>query len=96
MTVTSAERAQQLLCVMFAELLEREQVLADDDFFVLGGHSLLVTRLVNKVRDVFGVDLPVTTMFENSTPAKLAFWLANGRCTRPAITIRPRLRRAPS
>jgi uncharacterized protein YbdZ (MbtH family)/acyl carrier protein len=87
---SSADTAEQTLCEMFATLLEREPVRADDDFFVLGGHSLLATRLINRVKDEFGVELSLQTMFENPTPAELAERLGEGRRARLALQARPR------
>ena len=81
---------------MFAELLECERVSADDDFFALGGQSVLVTRLINRIRDVFDVDLSVTAMFENPTPAGLASLLSDGRRARPALRAGPRAFETPS
>ncbi len=44
----------------------------DDDFFHLGGHSLLVIRLLSRLRQAFGADLPVQRAFESPTVAGLA------------------------
>ena len=67
-----AAGTEQSLADLFAELLGRDQVGADDSFFDLGGHSLLATKLVAAVRSRCGVDLGVREIFELGTVARLA------------------------
>ena len=53
-------------------MLGTEDIGLDDDFFDLGGHSLLVIYALSRIRDVFHVELPVRLMFEKRTPAEQA------------------------
>ncbi len=57
---------------VFAEVLEVDQVGADDDFFDAGGNSLAAVHLSWRLRDSFGVELPLETVFTSRTPAALA------------------------
>ncbi|MFE0589822.1 amino acid adenylation domain-containing protein [Micromonospora echinospora] len=60
------------LAEVWAELLGVAPARADDDFFLLGGNSLLATRLTFVVADRFNVDLPVRLVYERPTLAALA------------------------
>jgi acyl carrier protein len=63
---------EQALARLWAELLKVERVGRHDNFFALGGHSLLAMQLVARVRDSFGVELPVVRVFEMQGFAELA------------------------
>ncbi|GAA0446975.1 hypothetical protein GCM10009544_07250 [Streptomyces stramineus] len=62
---------ERILCELFAEVLGVPRVTIDDSFFALGGHSLLVTRVISGVRRRLGVELPVRTLFERQSVAAL-------------------------
>jgi thioesterase domain-containing protein len=63
---------EQVLADAWAALLRVERVGATDDFFALGGHSLLATRVAARVRDAFGVELPLRAVFRSPMLAALA------------------------
>ncbi|MGE2723944.1 amino acid adenylation domain-containing protein [Mycolicibacterium pulveris] len=67
-----ADGTERRVAALFAELLDRERVGADDSFFDLGGHSLLATKLVAAVRSQFNVDIGVREVFELGTVSALA------------------------
>ena len=55
-----------------ALLLRRERVGADENFFAIGGHSLLGTQMIARLRDAFGIELPLRSVFERPTVARLS------------------------
>ncbi len=64
--------AEWLVARVWADVLGIERVGAHDDFFELGGHSLLATRVAARLRSATGIEVPLRTIFRNTTVAELA------------------------
>src|SRR6185503_57496 len=64
--------AEEALAGIWAEVLGLGRVGVEESFFELGGHSLLATRVTARVREVFGVELPLRTVFERPVLSGLA------------------------
>ena len=77
MTESTGARAPETptevrLFEIVSDVLSHRDFGVDDDFFLLGGHSLLGTQVIIRARDAFGVDLSLFHLFEAATIAKLA------------------------
>jgi len=70
--VESASGTESRLSVIIAGLLRVPEVRPNDNFFLMGGHSLLGAQMIARIRDVFGVQLALRNLFESPTPASLA------------------------
>ncbi|MFB7455034.1 amino acid adenylation domain-containing protein [Streptomyces sp. NPDC056188] len=86
---------EQVLCGLFAEILELSSVGVDDSFFDLGGHSLIANRLIIRIQSVLGVDLAVRDLFEAPTVAQLAELVERAGTARPRAVPMPRPDRLP-
>ncbi len=64
--------AEETIAGLFAEVLGFQQVGVNDSFFDLGGDSLMGTQLLGRLRQAFSVDVPMRSVFEGPTPARLA------------------------
>ncbi len=71
---------------IWGEVLHVERVGAADRFFDLGGHSLLAGRIISRVREALGVELPLRTLFRGLTVAEFAATVDALRRTEGPVT----------
>jgi amino acid adenylation domain-containing protein len=85
---------EKTLAALWCDLLKVESIGRRDNFFDLGGESLLVMRAVSRMRKTFGVDVQLRNLFERPTLAELAEvidgmrWVADSRAS--SLSERPR------
>jgi thioesterase domain-containing protein/acyl carrier protein len=63
------------LTMLWQEILGAPVVNITDNFFDLGGHSLMAVRLVNEIEKLTGVEIPLTALFQEATIERLASYV---------------------
>src|SRR5205085_7929631 len=70
--VEPATETERRVAAVFAEVLERDRVGAQDSFFALGGSSLQAAKAVLRLRQVLGVEFPLRLLYAHPTVAAFA------------------------
>ncbi len=76
------------LAAIWAEVLEVERVGLNDDFFDLGGHSLLAIQVTSRVREAFGLEVPLRAIFEWPSLGSFARALPRDGCAAAPAIVR--------
>ncbi|KZL47818.1 non-ribosomal peptide synthetase [Nodularia spumigena CENA596] len=69
---------EEQLATLWTELLGLDVVGVNDNFFCLGGHSLIVTQMISRAREIFSVNISFAQVFANPTIAAVAQLIAQG------------------
>jgi len=77
---------EQKVALIWEEVLKVEKIGIHDNFFDLGGHSLLILHLHNKIREEFETDVPIVQLFEHPTIYALARHLSQGAEKQASLT----------
>ena len=90
-------QTEKIVAGVFAEVLGVERVGLDDDFFALGGDSLIATRVSARLQLALGREVPVRYLFDASTVGDLAEYLHRhrGGPAHPPLRVMPRPERVP-
>ena len=70
--VAPRNEVEQALATIFAEVLSLEKIGVNDNFFLLGGHSLSATQVITRLRETMQIDVPLRQIFESPTVSGLA------------------------
>ncbi|WP_157521432.1 non-ribosomal peptide synthetase [Mycobacterium sp. ACS4331] len=83
---------EKTVAEVFTEVLGLGRVGLDDDFFVLGGDSLIAIRVCARLESALGLQVPVRAVFDAPSVGGLAGYLdgVGGGAVRPALTVRSR------
>ncbi len=80
---------EEAVAGIWAEVLRVDLIGAHDDFFALGGHSLLATQVISRIRQVFGVEMPLRAIFEGPTIGALAERIEDEKRKESGLVIPP-------
>ncbi|PYP88164.1 MAG: non-ribosomal peptide synthetase, partial [Candidatus Angelobacter sp. Gp1-AA117] len=92
---------EETLCRLWQEVLRRERVGIYENFFNIGGHSLLAVQVISRIRQAFTVEMPLSVLFAAPTVARMAEYIAavnepdRSQSSPVLVSIQPQGSRAP-
>ncbi|HEX2925216.1 MAG TPA: amino acid adenylation domain-containing protein, partial [Ruminiclostridium sp.] len=83
--VAPRTEVEKIIVDIWREILGLDQVGVNDNFFEIGGHSLLMTRALSKLEAAFGKEISLVDLFKHSTPGSLALYLTQESTDEPSF-----------
>jgi acyl carrier protein len=91
--VAPRDETETILCKLWGEILKLDRLGIDDDFFAIGGHSLLAMQVIARMREALRMEIPLRNLFEAPTVRGLAQWIQKSKAN-PASADVPAISRA--
>ena len=87
--VAPRSAGEQRLAEIWTEVLGVERIGVHDNFFALGGHSLMATQVISRVRSQFELEIPLRDLFQSPTIARLAERIVEAQGRGAAMRLPP-------
>lgn len=87
-TVAAGDHVENQLAELWRDLCGRSVQSYDANFFLMGGTSLLAVRLVAAIREQFGIEIPLGSLFANATFRDQAAFIREERRTKSNADVR--------
>jgi amino acid adenylation domain-containing protein len=88
--LSPSTQMEEMIAGIWAEVLRLDKVGVDDNFFDLGGHSLMSVRVHERIRSTLSIDVPLLKLFQHSTVRTLAAFLSGEQETQSATVEQDR------
>ncbi len=87
--VPAQTNTEKQLTEIWKDVLNVEQIGTQDDFFDLGGHSILAVQMLIRIRDSFGLELDLSELFQKSTISDISKLIETNRQKQTESSQRP-------
>ena len=84
--IAPRNNTEEILSIIWSDLLKMKNIGVEEDFFEVGGDSLLALEIVVRLGEDYGIEIPVSAIFENSTIEKLSNYI-NNKDTEPFVPL---------
>ncbi len=84
--IAPRNNTEEILSIIWSDLLKIKNIGVEEDYFEVGGDSLQALEVVVRLSEDYGIEIPVSAIFENSTIEKLAIYI-NKKDTEPFVPL---------